>query len=118
MVKTGGKVIGKNFTVENEFYCTQCGRRGFSIPRKVGKEREAGHLKKIYCLNCHKEQNFVECKPFTKYDKEDFIIEYEYGNFNEKGQRIRTYGELRSLINNGKIEKKKTFSDDRNPGFR
>ena len=110
--------MGGKFTVDNEFYCTQCGKRGFSIPRKVGKEREAGHLKKMYCLNCHKEQNFVECKPFTKYDKEDFIVEFEYGNFNTNGKRIKTYGQLRSLINNGKIEKKKTFPDDRNTWFR
>ena len=105
--------MGAKFTIDNEFYCTQCGNRGFSIPRKIGKEREAGHLKKMYCLNCHKEQNFVECKPFTKYDKKDFIVEFEYGNFSEEGNRIRTYGELRGLIHNGKIKKVKTLVDGR-----
>ena len=28
----------KNFTVENEFYCTQCGSRGFSIPRRISSK--------------------------------------------------------------------------------
>ena len=97
------------FITDNEFYCTCCGQKGFSIVRRIGAEREAGHLKKLYCLNCKEEKNFVECKPYTKYDKEDFITEFEYGNFDDKGNRIRTYKELKGLINNGKIEKVKTL---------
>ncbi len=35
----------------SEMYCTECGKSGIEIPRKVGKEREAGHLKSLYCIN-------------------------------------------------------------------
>ena len=30
----------------SEFYCTKCGRRGIPIARRIGSQREAGHLKK------------------------------------------------------------------------
>lgn len=99
----------------SEFYCSKCGSKGIPILRKNGKMREAGHLKKLWCLKCKEEVNHVECKPGTKYDYSDFCIEYEYGNFDENGLRVRTYGELRSLIHNGKIEKQKTLDSVRDP---
>ena len=105
------------FITDNEFYCSQCGNRGIPVVRQKGKEREAGHLKKLFCLKCGKETNHIECKEFTKYSFEDFKIEFEYGNFNEDGLRIRTYGELKGLINNGKIEKQKTLDNVRSSGF-
>ena len=78
--------MGRGMSARNinfsQFYCTQCGSRGFDIPRKKGAEREAGHLKKIFCLKCQKENNFVEVRPGTKYDYEDFLTEFENGNFN------------------------------------
>lgn len=85
------------------FYCTKCGTKGIPIPRKKGAEREAGHLKRIYCLKCQKEWNHVECKPFTHYEYEDFLIEMEYQNFDEEGNRKISYGELRGMINNGTL---------------
>ena len=100
-------------TEESEFYCTQCGCKGIPVQRKRGQFREAGHLKKLFCLKCGIQTNHVECKPFTKYSFEDFKIEFEYGNFNEDGTRVRTYGELRGLIHNGSIEKSKTLVDVR-----
>ena len=103
--------MSKHNAVMSEFYCTQCGRKGLPIWRKTGAEREGGHLKKIFCLNCQQETNHVECKPFTKYSYEDFKIEYEYANFNDAGKRVRTYGELRSLINNGQAEKSKIMAN-------
>lgn len=101
----------------SEFYCTICGKRGIPVWRKNGRAREAGHLKKLFCLNCQKETNHAEIKPFTKYDFEDFKTEFEYGNFDEKGKRIRTYGELRGLIHNGSIEKQKTMDNERSSGI-
>ena len=89
--------------ISNDFYCTQCGNKGIPIARRRGAEREAGHLKKLYCLKCKKEQNHVECKPFSHYDYEDFLLEKEYDNFDENGNRKMKYGELRSLIHDGKI---------------
>ena len=42
-------------TMTSEFYCTKCGGRGIPIARKTGKQREAGHLKKLYCIQCRME---------------------------------------------------------------
>lgn len=72
----------------SDFYCTQCGQKGIMIPRKVCTQREAGHLKKMYCLHCKKENNFVEIRPFgMEYQYEDFLLEFENGNFGEDGLR-------------------------------
>lgn len=84
---------------ESKFYCTQCGSEGIPILRRIGKEREAGHLKKIYCLKCKKEQNHVECKPYTRYTYEDFLLEFNEHNFTPEGTRILTYGQLRDKLN-------------------
>lgn len=86
----------------SQFYCTQCGKRGFDIPRTNGKAREAGHLKEIYCLTCKKRTNFVEVKPFTKYDYEDFLLEFKNNNFTKEGTRKIPYNKLKGRIHNGK----------------
>ena len=85
--------------VESEFYCTTCGNRGIPVQRRIGAEREAGHLKNLFCLKCGKECNHVECKPYTKYTYEDFMLEFTNGNFDENGKRIMTYGQLRAKLN-------------------
>jgi len=95
--------MGTNLITDNEFYCVICGNRGLPVVRRKGKEREAGHLKKLFCIHCGKDTNHAECRPWSGYTKEDFDIEREYHNFDENGNRVRPYGELRSLINNGKI---------------
>ena len=65
-------------TTVSDFYCTQCGKQGIMIPRKVNAQREAGHLKKMYCLHCKQEHNFVEIRPFgMEYRYEDFLLEFE-----------------------------------------
>lgn len=97
----------------SDFFCTQCASRGIPIPRLKGREREPGHLKKLYCLRCKKEINHVECIPGTKYTHKDFIIEYEYDNFTEEGLRKKTYNQLRGDIKNGTAKKKKTILDER-----
>lgn len=101
-------------TIMSEFFCTQCGCKGIPVWRKKGKEREAGHLKRLFCLKCNKETNHIEIKPDNSYTYLDFKIEYEYGNFTEEGNRVRSYGELRSLIKDEKINKQKTLDDGGN----
>ena len=39
----------------------------------------------------------------NRYEYEDFLVEKEYDNFDVNGNRKIKYGELRSLIHNGKI---------------
>lgn len=89
--------MGK-FSLESEFYCVACGTRGIPVIRKKGKEREAGHLKKLWCIKCGKEVNHVECKPFTKYCKHDFDLEFNYGNFDSEQNRVLPYGLFRDKL--------------------
>lgn len=77
-----------NNFLPSDFYCTECGRKGIPIIRIAGKEREAGHLKKLYCLYCQKETNHAEIRPFGKYNKEDFKKEFRLGRF-VNGNRIK-----------------------------
>ena len=72
----------------SDFYCTQCGSKNFPIWRKRGREREPGHLKKLFCIKCGKEQNFCEIKQFNQnYTLEDFWLEYNNNNFDSNGNR-------------------------------
>jgi hypothetical protein len=90
--------MGRGKFTTSDFYCTKCGRQGIPIARKVGAEREAGHLKKLFCLYCKQEVNMVECKPYTKYTHDDFLVEFENNNFDETGIRKMTYGELKEAL--------------------
>ena len=101
----------------SDFYCTKCGNRMIPVWRSKGKEREPGHLKKLYCLNCKEERNGVEIKFMGQYTLKDFIMEYEYNNFDKDGNRKHSYKELKGLINNGKIKKSKTYNDGRSSGI-
>lgn len=67
----------------SEFYCTKCGRRGIPIARRVGKQREAEHLKRLYCIFCKEEVNHAEIRPFGEYNYEDFKLEFDLGRFVE-----------------------------------
>ena len=83
MTKRKGKV--------SNFYCTSCGQKGMPIVRQKGKEREDGHLKKLYCIYCMKERNMVEVKEGGKYSYETFINEFGHGNFDKEGNRILSW---------------------------
>lgn len=106
-----------NKIIMSDFYCTQCGSKTLPIWRKKGREREPGHLKKLFCLKCGKEVNCVEIKPCNNYGYAEFVEEFEYGNFSEEGLRIRPYKELRRLIDNEQIQKQKTLVNVRDSGI-
>jgi hypothetical protein len=78
-------------TTTSEFYCVHCGNQNVPIARKIGKQREAGHLKKLYCIHCKETWNCAEVRPFGEYNREDFEFEFHYGNFDEEGNRIMPY---------------------------
>lgn len=66
----------------SDFYCVVCSNRGLAIPRKKGAQREAGHLKKLYCIYCQRETNHAEIKAVgSSYTKQDFDLEFETGRF-------------------------------------
>lgn len=71
----------------SRFFCTECGQEGFPLFRKVGSQREPGHLKKLYCLNCKRETNHAEIRPFGSYRLEDFQQEFELGRFKDGQKR-------------------------------
>lgn len=66
---------------ESRFFCTACGKEGLPVRRKMGQERKAGHLKKLYCLYCNKETNHAEVKNNGNYSYEDFQEEFKAGRF-------------------------------------
>lgn len=82
----------KDIRLQNfsDFYCTKCGHKGIPIIRKSGKAKEPGHLKKLFCLYCNSEENMVEIKQKGSYTLEDFLLEFQNGNF-ENGQRKMPY---------------------------
>lgn len=65
----------------SRFFCTKCGKEGVPIMRKRGQMREAGHLKKLYCIFCQEEVNHAEIRDIGGYSIEDFKQEFEAGRF-------------------------------------
>lgn len=83
----------------SEMYCVSCQKKGIPIPRK-NRNKEPGHLKKLYCIHCGAERNHVEIRPFySDYNYKDFQLEIKYHNFDEEGNRKEPYrifrGELK-----------------------
>ena len=91
----------------SDFYCTRCGNKGIPVFRTVGQEREPGHLKKLFCLNCQDEVNMVEVRSIGKYNLDDFWIEYEYKNFDENGNRIEPWKQFVAKIRQEMIKNEK-----------
>ena len=81
----------------SDFYCTRCGHKSYPIWRASGKGKEPGHLKKLFCLYCNSEQNMAEVRQKGKYTLEDFLIEFQNGNF-ENGQRKLPYKQFLAEI--------------------
>ena len=84
-------------TVISDFYCICCGSKGIPIPRKNGKQREPGHLKRLFCLKCGREVNHAEVKQFGGYTIREFQAEFEKGNF-ENEERLMPYREFIGLL--------------------
>ena len=77
--------MGRQSFMVSDFYCIKCGSKGMPLARKKGKQKEGGHMKKLYCLNCRCDVNHVEIKAFGEYDYEDFKRDFEEGKFLEIG---------------------------------
>lgn len=81
------KNLPKQQVTISRFFCTECGKETVSVPRKIGAQREPGHLKKLFCFNCKKETNCAEVRPFGAYDYADFIQEFNLGRFKDGQKR-------------------------------
>jgi len=85
---------------KSEMYCTQCGKRNIPVQRKIGQEREPGHLKRMWCIHCRKEVNMVEIKEkCSGYTYEDFRDEFNWKNFDKDGNRRLSLSDFKIKMN-------------------
>ena len=73
-----------NRMVFHDFYCMNCGNRGWTLPRSTSKLHGAFHKKKMYCRFCQTEVNHIE----TRSDAEayEFKMLWEQGAFFAEAQ--------------------------------
>lgn len=79
----GGKKM-----ITSEFCCCRCGAKGMPIARKQSKQREKGHLKKLWCIHCKDEVNHVEIRPFDDYSYQDFLEDFNEGIYKEEAYNV------------------------------
>lgn len=73
--------MGRN-VVQRRFFCCSCGREGIPLVRRRGREREAMHLKSLWCPFCKGDYNHVECR--NDQEIKMFKEKYEAGEYNDK----------------------------------
>lgn len=56
--------MAKDYFTVSDFYCVKCGNKGIPVARKMSRQREEGHLKKMHCIFCKMETNHREIRPF------------------------------------------------------
>ena len=76
----------------HDFYCLNCGRKNFVLPRNSGFQHKSKHRKKLYCPFCKLTCNAIEIKTYE--EKEWFLEEFEKGTFQEEA--IASINECRS----------------------
>jgi hypothetical protein len=69
--------MGKSFSLNNTFYCLQCGNRGIPLARKESSRKEKFHRKKLFCIHCREEVNHIECR--NEPEIEEFIENFKEG---------------------------------------
>lgn len=80
------------FTI-HDFYCINCGNH-IPLPRKLNKQREKFHRKRLYCPFCNQEINMVEVRNFA--EKEKFLEDFRNGVFkNEAEESLAFIGNTR-----------------------
>lgn len=74
--------VGNRSIIYSQFYCPLCGNKAMDLPRKRGHQHSRFHRKKLYCFNCQKTINCIECK--TPEDIIVFRANYLAGDFQEE----------------------------------
>lgn len=54
--------MGNTNIIYSQFYCPLCGNKAMDLPRKKSHQHNRFHRKKLYCFNCQKTINCIECK--------------------------------------------------------
>ena len=66
------------------FYCINCGRASYPLPRKISRLKDKFHRKKLFCPNCKIEINHVECR--NEVESYEFKQKFEAGEFKEEAE--------------------------------
>ena len=76
-------------------FCTNC-QFEMPIAKKQSKRKEPGHLKKLFCIRCGDQHNFVEIHENSSYTLDIFKKEFELKNFVD-GQRIKDWKQISKI---------------------
>lgn len=66
----------------HDFYCLNCGKQGIGIQRKLGKQREGFHRKKLWCYHCKMECNHIEVR--NQEEAEIFMEAFNNGAYKDE----------------------------------
>ena len=80
--------MGRNIET-HEFYCMHCGKRNIPLARKRGFQHSKFHRKKLYCFNCKKEVNMIECK--NDFEVQEFLENYANGVYEDEAKESLSY---------------------------
>jgi hypothetical protein len=69
-------------TEMHDFYCINCGRKAYTLPRRIGHQHEKFHKKKLYCWSCKQEWNCVEVRNYE--EAQEFKEAWEAGKYKEE----------------------------------
>ena len=84
----------KTTRITHRFFCTNCGREGLPLARKVSHQHEKGHLKNLYCPWCKAEYNHWECHDdeevarFKEFYRQE-VIQHELSDYVLRDSRQR-----------------------------
>ena len=73
----------------HDFYCMNGGKKNISLMRKVGRQKERFHRKKLFCPWCKNDVNAIECK--TPQDVNEFLDKFNKGEFIEEAKESMEY---------------------------
>ena len=69
----------------HDFYCSKCGEKIYSLPRKTSHKYQKHHMKKLWCWKCHQELNCIECR--TDEEVKEFKAKWKNGDYQEEVQK-------------------------------
>lgn len=74
----------KQSVVYHDFYCLNCGEKTYTLPRRIAKQYQGFHRKKLYCPHCKVEVAHVEVR--NPIEAQTFLQQYAEGAFKEEAR--------------------------------